>query len=259
MNVDGTGKDDRDGRTRLRDFARPGVIGSLLLHAAVLVLLLYQIGAPPDEVAVIPVEMVPLVEELASVAQQPGAPAAPGANSSTRLASVTPPRTPVPRPRAAPTPVPPAAPSSAEQPAPDVLPPAPVDPLQSQLEALAKLRVQNSGRSGPPSALGAGNNPGYRVEDLVRAQVLRRWNLRLDELGEGELSIRIHVVLEADGTVTTAEILDTETAKRDAGYRSIALSARNAVLLSSPFTLPAGMTAEMRDMTLTLNTRDTLR
>src|SRR5262245_1969895 len=103
MNVDSTGEDDRDARRRLRDFVRPGVIGSLLLHGAVLGLLLYQIGAPPDETTVIPVEMVPLVEETASVAQQPGAPAAPGTNSSRRLASVAPPRTPVPRPRVQPT------------------------------------------------------------------------------------------------------------------------------------------------------------
>ena len=47
--------------------------------------------------------------------------------------------------------------------------------------------------------------------------------------------------------------------KGDDVYRSIAISARNAVLLSSPLTLPAGMTAEMRDMTLRFNTRDTLR
>ena len=82
--------------------------------------------------------------------------------------------------------------------------------------------------------------------------------LRL-RLGESELTVQIHVVLEADGTVATAEIVDIETAKRDAVYRSIALSARNAVLLSSPLTLPAGMTEDMRDMTLTFNTRDTLR
>lgn len=259
MELDGTGQDDRSERRRLRDFVRPGVIGSLLLHAAVLGLLLYQIGAPPIEVPVIPVDVVQLAEETASVAREPDAPTAPGANSSPRLASVVPPR-PTQPPRAQPVPPTAAAPPSTEQPAPDALPPAPVDQLQSQLEALAKLRIQNSG--GPaPSGTGLPDGPqsGYRVEDLVRAQVLRRWNLRLDELGESELTVRIHVVLEADGTVATAEIVDTASVSGDKVYRSIALSARNAVLLSSPLTLPTGTTAEMRDMTLSFNTRDTLR
>ena len=134
--------------------------------------------------------------------------------------------------------------------------------MQSQLEALSKLRIQNSsGTASRPSGSSAPAGPqsGYRVEDLIRAQVQRRWNLRLDELGERELIVAIHVVLEPDGTVAKAEIVDEARTKGDEVYRSIALSARNAVLLSSPLTLPAGMTAEMRDMTLSFNTRDTLR
>jgi len=97
------------------------------------------------------------------------------------------------------------------------------------------------------------------VEDLIRAQVQRRWSLRLDELGERELIVTIHVVLEPDGTVAKAEVVDTARTRGDDIYRSIAISARNAVLLSSPLTLPQGMTEEMRDMTISFNTRDSLR
>jgi hypothetical protein len=142
------------------------------------------------------------------------------------------------------------------------LPPVQVDPLQSQLDALAKLRMPNNsgtGSRGPGSSAPAGAQSGYRVEDLIRAQVQRRWNLRLDELGERELIVAIHVVIEPDGTVSLAEIVDTTRGKTDEVYRSIAISARNAVLLSSPLTLPVGLTAEMRDMTLSFNTRDSLR
>jgi hypothetical protein len=255
--MDGTEQEDRSVRARLADFVRPGVLGSLLLHAAVLGLLFYQIGAPPPPVSVIPVDMVQLAEETATTDQQPVTTAV--APSVPRVASVAPPRAAVQPPRAEPAPAP-TAPPSAERPAPDALPPAPVDPLQRQLQALAKLRLPNSGTASPlGSNLPAGAQAGYRVEDLIRAQVLRRWNLWLDELGERELTIRIHVVLEADGTVAKAEIVDMPDRNVDAAYRSIALSARNAVLLSSPLTLPAGMTAEMRDMTLSLSTRDTLR
>lgn len=248
-------------RRSWRDALRPGVIGSLVLHVAALVLLLYQVGVPPVLLSVIPVEMVPFAEETATPAPQPNAPVQPSAGASPQVASVAPPR-PAPRAQPRPAPVPPAAPPSTPQPAPDALPRAPQDALQSQLDALAKLRVPNASGTGT-TASGSSSAPagasGYRVEDLVRAQVQRRWNLRLDELGERELIVTIHVVLEPDGTVTKAEIVDTPRTKGDDVYRSIAISARNAVLLSSPLNLPSGMTEAMRDMTISFNTRDSLR
>lgn len=257
---DGTTDGGGKGTRRWRAAARPGVIGSFVLHVAVLGLLLYQVGVPPELLSVIPVEVVQLAEATATPAPQPDAPVQPSAGSSPRVASVPPPR-PAPRAQPRPAPAPPAVPPSTPQPAPDALPPTPQDALQSQLDALAKLRVQNnagagttgSGSSGPVGAAG------YRVEDLIRAQVQRRWNLRLDELGERELIVTIHVVLEPDGTVAKAEIVDTPRTRGDDVYRSIAISARNAVLLSSPLSLPSGMTEDMRDMTISFNTRDSLR
>jgi hypothetical protein len=264
MRDDGTEGDHRSTRAKLRETARPGVIGSFVLHGVVFGLLLYEIGVPPALIPIIPVELVQFIEQTASQSPLPDAKAAlPSASSSQLLASVAPPRAaPRPAPRAEPAPAPPATLPSAEQPAPDALPPAPADPLQSQLEALAKLRMQNSWSAGAGAA--ASNAPpgaqsGYRVEDLIRAQVQRRWNLRLDELGERELVVTIHVVLEPDGTVAKAEIVDPARGRSDEVYRSIALSARNAVLLSSPLTLPVGLTDEMRDMTVSFNTRDSLR
>jgi outer membrane biosynthesis protein TonB len=248
-----------EGTRRWRDAVRPGVIGSLVLHAAVLGLLLYQVGVPPVQLPVIPVEMVQLAEQTATPSPQPNAPVQPGAGSAPQVASVAPPR-PAPRAQPRPAPVPPVAPPSTPQPAPDALPPAPQDALQSQLDALAKLRVpNNAGAGSAASGSGPVGAAGYRVEDLIRAQVQRRWNLRLDELGERELIVTIHVVLEPDGTVAKAEIVDTPRTRGDDVYRSIAISARNAVLLSSPLTLPSGMTEEMRDMTISFNTRDSLR
>jgi hypothetical protein len=256
-----------DGRTehesgaageRWRVLTRPGVIGSFLLHSALLGFLLYEI-APPVLLAVIPVEVVQLADETVSPPPQPDNQPSSTARPAPRVASVAPPRAAAPRVRPQPAPARPQEFPSAEQPAPDTLPPAPANPLQSQLEALAKLRTQNNGTASPRRNLPAGAQTGYRVEDLIRAQVQRRWNLRLDELGERELTVVIHMVLERDGTVTMAEIVDAGRGKNDDLYRSIALSARNAVLLSSPLTLPAGMTDEMRDLTVSFNTRDTQR
>ena len=255
---DGGTDGGEQGARRWRDVVRPGVIGSLVLHVAVLVLLLYQVGVPPVLLSVIPVEVVQLAAQTATPTPQPDAPAQQGASASPRVASVAPPRA-VPRP--VPAPPPPAAPPSTPQPAPDASPPAPQDALQSQLDALAKLHVPNNAGAGTTASGGGGSAgaSGYRVEDLIRAQVQRRWNLRLDELGERELIVTIHVVLEPDGTVAKAEVVDSPRTRGDDVYRSIAISARNAVLLSSPLTLPLGMTEEMRDMTISFNTRDSLR
>ena len=263
MSDDGTQSEDRSTRAKLRAVVRPGVVGSLVLHGAVLGLLLYQMGVPPALIPVIPVELVQFIEQTTSQSPLPDAKAAlPSAGSSQRLASVAPPRAaPRPAPRTEPAPAPPEVLPSTVQPAPDALPP-PADPLQSQLDALAKLRMPNGAGAGSGAA--ASNAPpgaqsGYRVEDLIRAQVQRRWNLRLDELGERELIVTIHIVLEPDGTVAKAEIVNAARGRSDETYRSIALSARNAVLLSSPLTLPVGLTDEMRDMTVSFNTRDSLR
>jgi hypothetical protein len=257
MSETGTDGGGEGPRRTWRVALRPGVIGSLILHAALLGLLLYRVGVPPVLLTVIPVEMVQLAEQTATPAPQPDAAPQPSTGSRPQVASVAPPR---PRPPAAPRPAPPAAPPSTPQPAPDVLPPAPQDALQNQLDALAKLRVPNNSGTGTVAGSSApAGTAGYRVEDLIRAQVQRRWNLRLDELGERDLVVTIHLVLEPDGTVTKAEIVDTPRTKSDEAYRSIAISARNAVLLSSPLTLPLGMTPEMRDMTISFNTRDSLR
>ena len=85
--------------------------------------------------------------------------------------------------------------------------PPPADPLQSQLDALAKLRMPNNSGAGSRSSgsnAPSGPQSGYRVEDLIRAQVQRRWSLRLDELGERDMIVAIHIVLEPDGTVSNS-------------------------------------------------------
>jgi len=62
----------------------------------------------------------------------------------------------------------------------------------------------------------------------------------------------------ADGAVTQVDILDYARYTTDALYHDVALRARNAVLLSSPFTLPQG-DDDVTDVTLLLNPRDTFR
>ena len=104
-----------------------------------------------------------------------------------------------------------------------------------------------------------GPHASYAVRDFIRAQVERRWGLDLPTLGNGNYSVLIRVQMTGTGTVTKAEIADTARLNADKTYRAIALSARNAVLLSSPFALPAGVYSDVMEFTLSLNTQEALR
>jgi hypothetical protein len=147
---------------------------------------------------------------------------------------------------------------------------APPDDLQSRLNALAKLRqpetdprvLQGLGSSTATSTsndASAGDAATYSLRDFVRAQVERRWNLDLGLLGTRNLVIALRVVMTSAGVIADVQVVDKGRLATDAVFRRIALSARNAVLLSSPIALPAGNYPATTEMTLKLDPRDTLR
>jgi len=143
----------------------------------------------------------------------------------------------------------------------------PNDQLDAKLENLSKLTqlqsvglpsvndfaASESGEGGE----GKGEGGPYGVRDLVRAQVLRRWSLNLETLGARNFNIPIRVKLTPTGRVLKAEIVDHERFRRDKIYRDIAISARNAVVLSSPLTLPSGRYEDVFQMIVLLNPMDT--
>lgn len=146
----------------------------------------------------------------------------------------------------------------------------PVDDLQAKLEALSRLRQPSSdtrlsGQQGEAAVPESGNdeNAGgqgaYTTRDIVRAQILRRWSLDMAKLGDRKFSILIRVQMKPDGTVVAADIVDKTRLTHDPVFRWIAISARNAVVLSSPLTLPAGSGGDDLDFVLRLNPRDTLQ
>ena len=104
-----------------------------------------------------------------------------------------------------------------------------------------------SGRQGP-----------FSVKDYVRAQVERRWNFDLANLGSNDFAVPIHVEITNAGVVLKADIVNSPRTN-DPMYREVAVSARNAVLLSSPISLPGGHYDHVMDMVLDLNPRDALR
>jgi hypothetical protein len=124
----------------------------------------------------------------------------------------------------------------------------PADPLEQKLERLAELREMDEHGPLPKSdarSLHASSASSdvkapettYAVSDFIRAQVERRWGLDVAALGGKALSVFIRVEITNTGTVTKAEIVPNGEFASDKSYQDAARSARNAILLSSPFTL----------------------
>ena len=241
-------------RKRARETA-PGLVTAFLLHGlaiALIVLLHMQIGSPPPAGSrIVPVDVVQFGEQTAS----PPSP----------LVSAVPQQKRVPAARREQTsPVPPQGVS------PRGTKPVPLDNLDAKLRALARLRQPGtdpriSAISGEANVTStstdaiAGDQAAYAVRDFVRQHVVRHWSLDLHLLGGRSFGIAIHVVMTRNGVIEKAEIVDMQRYRTDAVFRDIALSARNAVLLSSPVPLPAGNYPELMDMTLNFNPKDALQ
>jgi hypothetical protein len=147
--------------------------------------------------------------------------------------------------------------------------PAAADALASRLEALAKLREpgvaapseENGPRAAtmlPSSASSPGQKGMYGLKDFILDQVERRWNLNLANLKDADYSVPIRVKIAKTGEVLKAELV-ANPRSGDPHYDEVAISARNAVLASSPLALPGGQYDDVMDMVLYMNPRDTLR
>ena len=242
-------------RKRARDTG-VGFASALFLHGlivALIILLRMPIGSTPQTSAprIVPVDVVQLGEQTASPPAE--------------LKSALPQQKRVPAARQAE-----ANPVAPEGTSPSGIKPLPLDNLQAKLRALARLRqpetapnvIANAGQSNVTSTSDdavSGDQAAYSVRDFVRQQVVRHWSLDLRTLGERRFQIAIHVVMTRSGRIEKAEIVDKQRYRTDPIFRDIALSARNAVLLSSPVPLPVGNYADVMDMTLSFNPRDALQ
>ena len=131
--------------------------------------------------------------------------------------------------------------------------------LTRQQQALAQSRPRPpSDDPGSPSGLGpVSGSARYDAKDFIRAQIERRWVPDLSG-SPGGYAVAIHVTIDRDGTVKEAEIVDNSRGS-DPAYRALAISARNAVLLSSPLALPPGGYEEVRDVVLEFDPRKVAR
>ena len=157
-----------------------------------------------------------------------------------------------------------AAPAATSEPTPSDPKP---DAFELKLQQLAKLRQSGSDPNAAQSAaspsrvapISAAVNGPRAVGDFIRAQVERRWGPDLAALGNRTFSVLIHVEITGAGVVRSAEVVPDSRLASDTAWQDIARSARNAVLLSSPFALPPGRYADVMELTLDLNTKDALR
>jgi len=271
-----------------------GFLGSLALHAVAALLIVFLLpsllATPPEPAQVMPIDLVELGPRTAAppAEQQAALPQEPAKEIAERdVADPVPePQTPpppealapnaresmAPVPLAAvnpvnPEPMPKPGPVAAAKPRPL---PTPADDLAAKLQSLARLRQpapplppnprpqQGAGASNTAATSASaapGSQASYGVQDFLRAQVERHWYWDRRRLGGGDWAVSIHVLLNRDGSVARAEIVDDPRHGADPVFHDLALSARNAVLLSSPFDLPPGRYESVKDITLTLDPR----
>lgn len=226
---------------------RPGLLGSFLLHGLLLLLVLFLMprnNALDNSTTFVPVDIVQLSEETTAPpavnrAAVPQEQAAKGPLSAPRPEGEAPNKTHEPK-----------------------------DELDIKLKKLAQLRqpdsnlkIDNEAASDvTATSNGADSGPAaYGVRDYVRSQILRHWVYDFRKLGGRNVIIPLHVELTGQGVILQAEILDTQRHATDPLYRDIAISARNAALLSSPIKFPYGMSWNRMSFTFNLSARSALR
>lgn len=151
--------------------------------------------------------------------------------------------------------------------APERTKPVPLDNLDAKLRAFSRLHqeksdlpvLDNTGTADEAAIsddAAAGDEAAYAIRDFVRATSERHWNLDFKLLGARRYTIPLHIVMKSSGVVVSVKILDHARYMTDAVYRSVSLSAKNAVLLSSPIQLPPGDYHDVMEMTLVFDPRD---
>ena len=235
-------------RERRHDKPSAGFIVSVALHALALTTLVVALGlaaSPTEQLVIVPADIVRLADtaispkqpDKADVAQrQVAAPATPSVTSNALSPVATRP---------------------------------PPDALEIKLRKLAALRQplidQNLARRGEGlshiSAMKQDAEPGMNaaIKDFLRDQIEHHWGLDLAGLHGRDVSVLIRVSITRSGVVTAAEVVNNRKSGIDPTFDDVALSARNAALLSSPLTLPPGRYPELMNVILSLNTRDALR
>jgi hypothetical protein len=139
--------------------------------------------------------------------------------------------------------------------------------LQAQLDALAQqqqIQAQQEGQANSAMTFTGGeavpdSSAAYRVKDFIRAQIERHWYLDRAATGAGDFPVSLHLQLQSDGRVMSAEIVGGASFAASNAYRSAASSLRAAALLSSPLSLPPGRYRDVKDIELIFRPKDVIQ
>ncbi len=129
--------------------------------------------------------------------------------------------------------------------------PLPAPQPQQQAAASSKTVLSNSNIPSEPVSLSD--------KDYIAAQFRRCWNFDVGARDAGTLVVRVHVLLNSDGSVVRADIADDPRYYSDSFYRSAADSARRAVYACAPIKLPPGKYDALKDLVLNFDPRDAVR
>jgi outer membrane biosynthesis protein TonB len=92
--------------------------------------------------------------------------------------------------------------------------------------------------------------------DAIRRQIERCWNVPAGARDAENLVVEIRLMLNPDGSVMRAEVLDAQRMARDSFYRTAAESALRAVRRCSPLQAPPRKYEVWKEITLTFNPKE---
>jgi Protein of unknown function (DUF2939) len=113
-------------------------------------------------------------------------------------------------------------------------------------------------RAPKPSTSSFGNKMTMSEIDAVRRQIERCWNVPVGVKDAKDLVVDIHVVMNRDGTVREAIVVDQARMQSDGVFRAAAESARRAIYFCQPLSLPPAKYSLWQDMTLSFNPSEIL-
>jgi outer membrane biosynthesis protein TonB len=122
-----------------------------------------------------------------------------------------------------------------------------------------KARIASARASSQPRAPLGGQLTANEL-DMVRHQIARCWNIPAGARDARDLVVEIKVIVDADGTVRQATIVDQGRLRSDPFFRAAAESARRAFFnpLCRPLHLPAEKYAIWKDLIVDFSPKDIL-
>jgi len=223
---------------------------------------------PPKKAETPPAPPLPAPPQAAPQKSEVPPPPQPAPPEPAPLVAALPPQPP-PQPKVEKKPEPPPEPAETRTPLVATPPkskpaPPPQVTVQSILKSVEKIKpraepdpadkvVKEVARTSKPVTSSLDSKMTMSEIDAVRRQIERCWNVPAGAKDAKNLVVDIHVVMNPDGTVREATVVDQARMQSDGFFRAAAESARRAIYLCQPLRLPPEKYSLWQDMTLSFN------